>query len=88
MMTRRFNPFPNLPRLTPATPTKPATDPRADAARLIVNAGRYRRAETQNEPSNYEPSDPDKRDDKPGKPPEPAPGQLILDAIRRRQEGK
>jgi hypothetical protein len=81
MMSRRFNPFPNLPRLTPAT--KPATDPRSDAARLIINAGRYRRAETQNEPSNDEPSDPDKRDDAPGKPPDPQTGDLIRDAIEK-----
>jgi hypothetical protein len=68
---------PTLPPLTPTTPTKPATDPRSDAARLIIAAGRFRRAETQNEPSN------DERDDKPGKPPEPQPGDLIRDAIEK-----
>jgi hypothetical protein len=86
MMTRRFNPFTNLPPLTPSTPTKPATDPRAGAVAMILAGGRYWRGQSPDD-SNDKPAD-DKGDTQPGKPDEPAPGQLILDAVRRRQEGK
>ena len=80
----------NLPAfrsLTPIKPpTKPATDPRADAVAMILKGGRFRRGLQEDKPG--ESDDQEKRDNKPGKPDEPAPGDLILDAIRRRQEGK
>ena len=75
---------PRDPAPPPPSPTPPSfpRDLTADTARFIVAAGRRRRAEK--DPSNDEQSDPNKRDDEPGSPPEPEPGSLILDAIRRR----
>jgi hypothetical protein len=77
-------------RLVASKPPPPPPDPRADAVALILAAGRYRRAETQDNPSDtpeYVPQDGtqrrrDKEDD------EPEPGSLVLDAIRRQQESK
>jgi hypothetical protein len=78
--------LPSLSRLEPPVAHKPARDPRAATVALIVNAGAFRRAET-DDPPEEEPvnNDPDAV---PGHPPEPQPGQLILDAIKKRERGK
>jgi hypothetical protein len=78
MMTRRFNLFPHLPPLTPTTPATP--DPgeaRSRAVEMILKGGRYRRGLSSDD------EDVDKRDDKPGSPPDPQPGDLIRDAIEK-----
>jgi hypothetical protein len=50
---------------------------------MILRGGRHVRGE--DDTPNDEQSDPDKRDNDPGDPDEPAPGELILNAVRRRQ---
>jgi hypothetical protein len=63
--------------LTPLVPKPAAPDPRAEAAAFIARSGKLRRGE------RLDGDDRDKPDDKDKKP-----GQLILDAIKRLQEGK
>jgi hypothetical protein len=62
----------------PMPPAPPKRDLRADTVRLIIDAGKFRRAEQDD--------DDQRRDTEPGSPPEPEPGSLVLDAIRRRQK--
>jgi hypothetical protein len=56
---------------------------RSEAVAMILRGGRHVRGE--DDTPTDEQSDPDKRDNDPGDPDEPAPGELILNAVRRRQ---